>query len=95
MSIYVYDEHRSILLIRAPRGEDHAIVSNIRYYIQARQGLSSAVIRHHIKPARVVHCTAVIRDHGVATPALLCHRQPAQGTQSPILGALGRYTPLH
>ena len=28
--------------------------------------------------------------HSVATPALLCHKEPAQGTQSPLLGALGR-----
>ena len=37
--------------------------------------------------------TAVIRDqvrgHDVATPALLCHKEPAQGTQNPLLGALG------
>ena len=33
--------------------------------------------------------TAVIRDHHVATPALLCHKQPAQVTQSPLLWALG------
>ena len=26
--------------------------------------------------------------HSVATPALLCHKEPAQGTQSPLLGAL-------
>ena len=25
--------------------------------------------------------------HSVATPALLCHKEPAQGTQSPLLGA--------
>ena len=25
--------------------------------------------------------------HCVATPALLCHKKPAQGTQSPLLGA--------
>ena len=24
------------------------------------------------------------------TPALLCHKEPAQGTQTPLLGALGR-----
>ena len=27
---------------------------------------------------------------GIASPALLCHKEPAQGTQSPLLGALGR-----
>ena len=27
--------------------------------------------------------------HSVATPVLLCHKEPAQGTQSPLLGALG------
>ena len=27
--------------------------------------------------------------HSVATPALLCHKEPAQGTQSPLLGVLG------
>ena len=35
----------------------------------------------------------MIRDHGVATPALLCHKEPAQGTQSPLLGALRRNAP--
>ena len=27
----------------------------------------------------------LVRDHEVATPALLCHKEPAQGTQSPLL----------
>ena len=31
--------------------------------------------------------------HSVATPALLCHKEPAQGTQSSLLGALGRNAP--
>ena len=31
--------------------------------------------------------------HSVATPALLCHKEPAQGIQSPLLGALGRNAP--
>ena len=31
--------------------------------------------------------------HSVATPTLLCHKEPAQGTQSPLLGALGRNAP--
>ena len=31
--------------------------------------------------------------HSVTTPALLCHKEPAQGTQSPLLGALGRNAP--
>ena len=31
--------------------------------------------------------------HSVATPALLSHKEPAQGTQSPLLGALGRNAP--
>ena len=30
--------------------------------------------------------TAVIQDHDVATPALLCHKEPAHGTKSPLLG---------
>ena len=29
--------------------------------------------------------TAVIRDHDVATPALLGHKEPAKGTQSPLV----------
>ena len=33
--------------------------------------------------------------HGVATPALLCHKEPAHGTQSPLLGALGRNAPYY
>ena len=36
--------------------------------------------------------TAVIRDHNVAAPALLCHKESAQGTQSPLVAALGRNT---
>ena len=32
-------------------------------------------------------------SHDVATPVLLCHKEPAQGTQSPLLGALGRNAP--
>ena len=31
--------------------------------------------------------------HSDASPALLCHKEPAQGTQSPLLGALGRKPP--
>ena len=33
--------------------------------------------------------------HSVATPALLCHKEPAQGTPSPLLGALGRNAPYY
>ena len=33
--------------------------------------------------------------HSDATPALLCHKEPAQGTQSPLLGALGRSLVLY
>ena len=34
--------------------------------------------------------------HGVATPALLCHKEPARRIQSPLLGALERTIPtLH
>ena len=40
------------------------------------------------KVIRAEWCTAVIRDHHVATPALLCHKELAQ-----LLGALGRNTP--
>ena len=35
------------------------------------------------------HCDLIGWDHIIdATPALLCHKEPAQGTQSPLLGAL-------
>ena len=40
------------------------------------------------KVIRAEWSTAVIRDHHVATPALLCHKELAQ-----LLGALGRNTP--
>ena len=44
----------------------------------------------------LLHCWALIggEDHSVAIPALLCHKEPAQGTQSPHWGALGRNTPI-
>ena len=32
--------------------------------------------------------------HGVATPALLCHKEPACRIQSPLLGGLERKIPL-
>ena len=32
--------------------------------------------------------------HGVATPVLLCHKEPARRIQSPLLGALERKIPL-
>ena len=32
--------------------------------------------------------------HDVATPALLCHKEPARRIQSPLLGALERKIPL-
>ena len=32
--------------------------------------------------------------HGVAMPALLCHKEPAPRIQSPLLGALKRELPL-
>ena len=32
--------------------------------------------------------TAVIRDHHVATPPLLCHKEPARSIQSPLLFCL-------
>ena len=35
----------------------------------------------------------VLVAHSVTTPALLCRKEPAQGTQSPLLGALGRNAP--
>ena len=31
--------------------------------------------------------------HSDASQGLLCHKEPAQGTQSPLLGALGRKPP--
>ena len=34
------------------------------------------------------YCPLIGRElHSDATPALLCHKEPAQGTQSPLLGA--------
>ena len=35
----------------------------------------------------------MVRDHDVSTPALLCHKELAQGTQSPLLGSLGEIPP--
>ena len=33
------------------------------------------------------YCALIGRElHSDATPALLCHKEPAQGTQSPLLG---------
>ena len=33
------------------------------------------------------YCALIGSDHSVATPALLCHKEPFQGIQSPLLGA--------
>ena len=33
------------------------------------------------------YCVLIGWDHGVATPAFLSHKEPDQGTQSPLLGA--------
>ena len=62
---------------------------------------------HHHLPAAAqpqvqlpLHSPAVQRIRGwatsvrgVATPALLCHKEPARRIQSPLLGALGRNAP--
>ena len=47
---------------------------------------------------RVVKYFHALKGHTIgglsdARPALLCHKEPAQGTQSPLLGVLGRNTP--
>ena len=48
--------------------------------------ISVTVIRPTSSPTE--WSTAVIRDHDVATPALLCHKEPAQITK---LGRNGGY----
>ena len=52
------------------------------------QGVLSRVEHSYwSRPSR--YCALIGWDHRVASPALLCHKEPAQGTQSPLLGVLG------
>ena len=48
---------------------------------------------HHIYSGRLLNLEFPLDIRGIASPALLCHKEPAQGTQSPLLGALGRNAP--
>ena len=41
------------------------------------------------------HCALIGWDHGVATPAFLCHKDTAQGTQSSLLGAILAFHCFH
>ena len=40
-----------------------------------------------IGPEHSRYCALIGWDHSNATPALLCHKEPDQGIQSPLLGA--------
>ena len=54
-----------------------------RQYSQSQQAESRPLIGPD--PSR--YCALIGWDHSVATPALLCHKDRAQGTQSTVLGA--------
>ena len=55
--------------------------------VQKEASLGRSEWRPLIGPDPSRYCALIGWDHGVATPALLCHKDTAQGTLSPLLGA--------
>ena len=70
-------------------GPEPSTVGSLEYYVQTFSAEWSTLIGPD--PSR--HCALIGWDHGVATPALLCHKEPARRIQSPLLGALERKIP--
>ena len=60
-------------------------------HLQVLQGflqeVKFSILHSHWSRTKDVLLSFVEMVHNAAPPALLCHKEPAQGTQSPLLGA--------
>ena len=54
--------------------------------MSASQATGSSLLHSDWSRANHVLLSLVEMGHSFALPALLCHKEPAQGTQSPLLG---------
>ena len=71
---------------KSPLEVDRCYDSQFALYYEIYPGLSLVELLHY--------CSLIGRElQSVATPALLCHKEPARRIQSPLLGALGRKIP--
>ena len=83
-----YQNHQVVRVIRRiPAGAEVNIDYGFDFYatpIEYRE--KRAATNYHFRS--VLSLSLVEMVHSVAPPALLCHKEPAQGTQSPLLRAL-------